>query len=74
MRAHFGDGMTCEMNLVVKGGKLVFNDIGRCRDHFCGARGAFDGTAFPLTARRPIRYMARLKASREYRDALAKGW
>jgi hypothetical protein len=42
-----------------------------CRE-YCGARGMFGGTRFPTASRRPIRYMPRLKASREFTDAMAK--
>ena len=37
-----------------------------------GARGTFDGQGFPRSARREIRYLERLKASREYREALGE--
>jgi hypothetical protein len=33
-------------------------------------RGGFHMQSFPVDARRPIRYMERLKNSREYKEAL----
>jgi hypothetical protein len=38
---------------------------------YCGARGHVDGAAFPRSARRPIRYLDRLKRSTEYRESIA---
>jgi hypothetical protein len=61
----------CELSLSVKDGKLAFGDKdGACRSYYCGARGGFDGIAFPLASRRTIRYMPRLLASREYAAAM----
>lgn len=61
----------CELGVSVKDGKLAFSDKdGECRRYYCGARGGFDGIAFPLTSRRTIRYMPRLLASREYAAAM----
>jgi hypothetical protein len=37
-----------------------------------GARGTLDGARFPRSSRRAIRYLDRLKASREYREATGK--
>jgi len=48
---------------------------GACRNQTCGARGGYgfkpDGAAdFPVTSRRPIRYLPRLLASDEYLKAV----
>ena len=54
-------------------GKLVFSDPGsNCKAQYCGERGRFEGTAFPMTSRRDIRYMTRLLASREYHEAITE--
>jgi hypothetical protein len=37
-----------------------------------GARGSLDGARFPRASRRPIRYLSRLKASKEFREATEK--
>lgn len=64
-------GEGCELGLRVQDGKLILDDKdGRCRAYGCGARGTFAGTWFPLTGRRDIRYMDRLKASSEFKEAL----
>ena len=45
------------------------DDDGSCKA-YCGARGSFNNDTFPVASRRPIRYMRRLKASGQFRDAL----
>jgi hypothetical protein len=60
----------CTLRVSVEGGQVRLEDNGTCKS-WCGARGAFGGTAFPTASRRPIRYLARLKASRLYAEALA---
>ena len=61
----------CVLRLAMKGGRIEFDDgRGTCQGD-CGARGSWDGEGFPLSARRPIRYLPRLLASREYREATA---
>jgi len=67
-----GEGK-CALSLRRKGDRLVFDDPGdACKNDFCGARGIFNGQEFPLSGRRPIRYMPRLLASREYTAAIAE--
>lgn len=61
----------CTLRLAIKGKALSLADNGSCSD-FCGARGGFDGVTFSTASRRPIRYMTRLKASREFKDAVAQ--
>lgn len=46
------------------------DEAGRCRDTGCGARGAFEGINWAVTARKPIKYLERLRKSPEYADAL----
>jgi hypothetical protein len=61
----------CVLRITRQGGKVRFEDEGTCQS-WCGARGGFSGVTFPASSRRPIRYMARLKASPQYRQALAE--
>lgn len=64
-------GENCELRLNAGGGKLVFGDKdGICRTELCGVRGMLDGYSLDLNKRRPIRYMARLLKSEEYREAI----
>lgn len=64
----------CELKVGVEGGKLVLTDrdvpdgISSC-SAYCGVRGSLN-YAIGLDKRRPIRYLDRLKASREYRKAI----
>lgn len=61
----------CELTLRAKEGALVLEDKeGICRASSCGARGYFDGIGFDLGKRRPIRYMDRLRASWQFKEAL----
>jgi hypothetical protein len=52
--------------------EVRFDDADQTCKASCGARGSFDGEAFLRSARREIRYLERLKASREYREALGE--
>jgi hypothetical protein len=71
-RASTTPGGTCVFKMVVAGGRITFADADHvCTRENCGERGNLDGTSFPLSARRPIRYMARLKSSWQYKSALA---
>lgn len=70
LRPHTSPDKQCELKLVVQHGQLRFDDSGDCRAYFCGARGGFVNEGFALSARRPIRYMDRLKASRQFLQAL----
>jgi hypothetical protein len=64
----------CALSVGVKDGKLVLSDrlapddAATCRA-YCGTRGGWD-YAIPIAKRRPIRYMERLKASRQYQQAV----
>jgi len=71
--AHDAAGKPAECALHVSPGKGVVSlaDDFSCRD-YCGARGMFGGAKFRTASRRPIRYMARLKASREFKAAMAE--
>jgi hypothetical protein len=62
----------CVLHVSRNAGKVVLSDEeGSCQG-YCGARGSLSNDSFPLSSRRPIRYMARLKASSEFKEALAE--
>ncbi|KIL98094.1 hypothetical protein CCC_01155 [Paramagnetospirillum magnetotacticum MS-1] len=70
-RSNGRSGEGCELSLRSRDGKLILDDKdGHCRAYGCGARGTFTGTSFPLTSRRDIRYLDRLKASSQFKEAL----
>jgi hypothetical protein len=63
----------CELTLQRKSDRIVFGDKNfACKSLYCGARGSFNDESFSMSSRRPIRYMPRLLASREYTAALAE--
>jgi hypothetical protein len=64
-------GSTCTLRIEPRGGRIEIEDGGSCFDS-CGVRAMYSEAKLALSSRRPIRYMARLKASREYREALAE--
>lgn len=62
----------CTLGVSADQSKIRIEDISRtCLSYYCGARGMLDGASWPLSAKRPIRYMDRLKGSREFKDAIA---
>lgn len=64
-------GKQCLLSVRSKGGKVTLGDKdGACAIETCGARGMYNGTAFELKTRRPIRYMDVLLKSDEYKDAI----
>lgn len=72
-RPHDNVEGSCTLRLTQEGNRIVFHDAdGSCKTDYCGARGTLDGPAFPLSARRPIRYMKRLLASPQYSQAIAE--
>ena len=67
-----GTGKTCMLAVRHKGTSLQLDDgDGSCQED-CGARGSLSDETLPWKSRRPITYLARLKASAQYRDALAR--
>lgn len=61
----------CELSFIVSDGTIIVHDKdGQCRKYGCGARGGYENLKFSLTKRREIRYMDRLKASMEFKEAL----
>ena len=64
---------TCTLSIQREKDQIVLRDPQEsCRVSHCGARGWMDKASFPLSSRRSISYMARLKASPQYAEALAE--
>ena len=64
-------GNHCVLRIERSGSSLRLDDsAGKCFD-YCGARGTLTNVRVPYSSRRPIRYLARLKSSPQYRNALA---
>jgi hypothetical protein len=68
----YDGGPTCHLTITNKGKSLLLDDgDGSCQS-YCGARGSLSGfDLIPLSSKRPISYMARLKGSGEYKQAIA---
>lgn len=66
------DGRKCVLTIRRADRSLSIDDAGGTCAGNCGARGSLSNVTIPYSSKRPIRYMARLKSSREYRDALAE--
>lgn len=62
----------CHLHIRRAGAKLAWSDEGGSCKSYCGARGSFLHGDVPWRSKRPITYMAALKASRQYRDALVE--
>lgn len=67
-------GDPCNLSFSANAEGIVLTDANSaCRDISCGARGGYghgQEASFKFSQRRPIRYLARLKASKEYAGAL----
>ncbi len=64
----------CTLRVKVTPGNILLDDrdaagTPTCRAQ-CGARGSLSGYSIERKARRPIRYMNRVKESRQYREAV----
>ena len=60
----------CVLHVRRTGAKIEISDEdGSCKA-YCGARGSLSGDSFPASSRRTIRYLPRLKASRQFKEAL----
>lgn len=70
-QASYDGGPICRLTITTKGKSLLLDDgDGSCQS-YCGARGSLSGFDFiPLSSRRPISYMARLKGSSQYKGAI----
>lgn len=72
-RPHHNNTDACALTLRKRGNSIVFGDADNaCKYDFCGEQGYLDGVEYKLSSRRPIRYMKRLQASRQYREAIAE--
>lgn len=64
-------GQQCTIKLGAVGDRLVLTDrmtpdgLATCRS-YCGVRGSLSDVSVPLSTRRPIRYLDRIKSSRQY--------
>ena len=68
----FGDGTRCVLTLRHSGDRLRFDDGPNSCARHCGMRGSLHGGELPWKSKRTITYMARLKASADYRDAITE--
>jgi hypothetical protein len=70
----YDGGPVCKLTISAKGKSLLLDDgEGTCKS-YCGARGTLSRYDFiPLSSKRPISYMAKLKGSDEYKGAI-EGW
>ena len=63
-------GGKCVMTLRRARDRLSFSDDDGACQSYCGSRGGFAAAGLPWISRRPITYLARLKASDRYRAAM----
>jgi hypothetical protein len=67
----YDGGPVCRLAISTKGKSLLLDDRSGSCQSYCGARGSLNGFDFiPLSSKRPISYMARLKGSSEYKGAI----
>ena len=72
-REHMDNGRDCAFTIRVDNARITFDDAdSACRSYYCGMRGNFEDVEFALQSRRSIRYMTRLKHSREFVEALER--
>ena len=64
------DRSPCVLSVSRKGSNLLIDDGNGSCSMCCGARGSLTNETLPFASRRPISYMTRLKASKQYTDAL----
>lgn len=67
----YDGGPICRLTITTKGKSLLLDDgDGSCQS-YCGARGSLSGfDSIPLSSKRSISYMARLKGSSQYKGAI----
>lgn len=68
----FVHGRPCTLTIRRRGTVLAWADAGGTCKAQCGARGSFSNGDLPWSSKRPIRYLARLRGSTEYREALSE--
>lgn len=67
----YDGGPTCRLSIATKGKNLLLDDGDGSCQAYCGARGSLrDFDFIPLSSKRPISYMARLKGSSQYKGAI----
>jgi hypothetical protein len=66
------DGSHCVLSVRRAGASLKIDDSEGSCSRYCGMRGTLHDVSMPYASKRPIRYMARLKASDAYRRATAE--
>ena len=62
----------CVLSVRRAGASLKIDDSEGSCSRYCGMRGTLHDVSMPYASKRPIRYMARLKASEPYRRATAE--
>ncbi|MBX9859951.1 MAG: hypothetical protein K2Y20_10225 [Sphingomonas sp.] len=62
----------CTLSIKQQGTKLAWDDDGGTCAAYCGARGSLSKGSLAYASKRTIRYLPRLKASPQYRDALTE--
>ncbi len=64
----------CVLTIRRAGKSLSIDDgeLTSCSPENCGVRGTLSGVTLPYASKRAIRYLPRLKASSQYRDALTE--
>ncbi|MEZ4819319.1 MAG: hypothetical protein R3A45_05300 [Bdellovibrionota bacterium] len=62
----------CILTLFIEGDSLKtkINEVEHGCQAYCGNRGTLNAARFKLNTRKPIRYLSRLKSSREYKEAV----
>jgi len=66
------DGTVCVLRISRAGKSLSIDDGEQSCKSACGARGSLSAVTLPYSSKRPIRYLTRLKASDQYRFAIAE--
>ena len=67
---HFEDSPQCVLKISRDGNDLKIDDgDGSCK-MYCGLRGGLTNVRLPFSSKQPIRYMAKLKASLQYQQAM----
>jgi hypothetical protein len=69
------DEPPCTLRIAVRGAELVLDDRTTSKDEdschsYCGTRGTLSDYRIEMKRKRPIRYLERLKASRQYKEAV----
>ena len=62
----------CTLSIARAGRSLSIDDAGGSCSTYCGARGTLSDVTIPWSSHRPITYLARLRASSQYREALTE--